>query len=122
MYTLDIKKVKIRYLVIAVICLLFSAVYEYFSHGVFSIYMIAPGMILFLLGYVIVPLMRKLFDGISFSLYNSFLACLITGSYMKGILDIYGTTNDLLYGYLIADGIFLLLTIIFMIRRKLVHE
>lgn len=122
MYTLDIKKVRIVYLIISIICGIFSAIYEYFSHGVFSIYMVAPGVVLFILGFILVPLLRKLFDRISFNLYNSFLACLLTGSYIKGILDIYGTTNDLIYIYLVADIVFFLLTIIFMIRGRIVHE
>lgn len=122
MYTLDTKKIRIVYLIISIICGIFSAVYEYFSHGVFSIYMVLPGVVLFVLGFILVPLLNKLFDRISFNLYNSFLACLLTGSYIKGILDIYGTTNDLIYVYFIADIVFLLLTIIFMIRGRIVHE
>lgn len=122
MYTLDTKKVRIVYLVISIICGIFSTVYEYFSHGVYSTYMIAPGIILFILGFLLVPLISKLFDRISFNLYNSFLACLLTGSYIKGILDIYGTTNDLIYVYLIADVVFFLLTIVFIIRGRIVHE
>lgn len=122
MYTLDIKKVKITYLIISIICVIFSSIYEYFSHGVYSIYMLVPGSLLFIMGFILVPLMSKLFDRISFNLYNSFLACLLTGSYIKGILDIFGTTNDLIYVYLIADIIFLLLTIIFIVRGRIVHE
>lgn len=122
LYTLDIKKVRMRYLIISIFCLIFSGIYEYFSHGVYSAYMITPGVVLLIMGVILVPLMHKLFDRISFNLYNSFLACLLTGSYIKGILDIYGTTNDLIYVYLIADIVFFLLTIIFIIRGRIVHE
>lgn len=110
------------YLVISLLCGTFSCIYEYFSHGVYSTFMVAPGIILFIMGFILVPLINKLFDRISFNLYNSFLACLITGSYIKGILDIYGTTNDLIYGYLILDVVFFLLTIVFIIRGRIVHE
>ena len=94
------------YLLVSVFCILFGAVYEYFSHEVYSFYMIyafvfpliggtLPFMILFVSN-------KKMPEKIPFNLYNSGIAALTVGSIVKGVLDIYGTTNRLISVYWIT--------------------
>lgn len=92
-------------------CALLGAVYEVFSHGVYSCFMIyvfaCP------LGLGALPLFAlglfsdKLPSRFSLKMWNSGVAALTVGSFIKGALDIYGTTNRLIIVYPIAAGIFL---------------
>lgn len=92
------------YLLISLFCLLFGAVYEHFSHEVYSAYMIyafafplVGGTFLFM---SISMFGRRHFPGrISLNLYNTGIATLTIGSVMEGVMEIYGTTNDMLWIY-----------------------
>ncbi len=114
MYTSDIEgrygqinKTGFVYLLIALFCALFGAVYEHFSHEVYSGYMVyafafplAGGT----LPYTILSVSgcRRLPGRLALNLYNTGIAALTVGSIMQGVLDIYGTTNDLLKVYWFA--------------------
>mgnify|MGYP007049652098 CR=1 FL=1 len=100
-------KISLIYLLIAIFCALFGIIYEQFSHGVYSGYMIFafafplvggtfPFAILSLFVHGLLP------GRLSRFLYNAGIAALTVGSMMKGILEIYGTTNDLLKIYQFA--------------------
>lgn len=115
MYTSDIsnqRKVMARtgfvYLFISLFCALFGGIYEIFSHEVYSYYMIY-GFAIPLAGGVL-PFFSLAFSSIrppgriSRELYHSGIAALTVGSIIKGVLDIYGTTNRLVFVYLIAGG------------------
>lgn len=115
LYTLDSKKWKRIYLVLTLICFVASAVYEYFSHGVLSIFMIIPGFVVFICGYVIFPFISDVLTRLSFNLFNSTIATLVIGCYVKGVLDIYGTGNDLVNIYFLVAGLFAIHTIAFII-------
>ncbi|MBQ8053870.1 MAG: hypothetical protein IJ198_08740 [Lachnospiraceae bacterium] len=99
-----------NYAAASLFCALFGAVYEIFSHEVYSYSMIyafiiplAGGALPFLAiaaGHI------KRFPGrISRSLYHAAIATLTIGSIMKGVLEIYGTTSVLLPAYWIAGGL-----------------
>jgi len=101
------RKISFIYLLIAIFCALFGIIYEQFSHGVYSGYMIFafafplvggtfPFAILSLFVHGLLP------GRLSRFLYNAGIAALTVGSMMKGILEIYGTTNDLLKIYQFA--------------------
>ncbi len=104
------KKTGFIYLLIALFCILFGAIYESFSHGVYSGYMIyafvfplAGGTLPF---YALSFSQRQFFpERLSLNLYHSGIAALTVGSIFQGVLEIYGTTNRLVrvYGML---GIF----------------
>lgn len=111
-----IVKAGFTYLLVSIFCALFGMVYEHFSHGVYSGYMIyafvfplAGGAFPFLtmaqIGFTILP------GKIALNLYNAGIATVTVGSIMEGVLAIYGTTNGLLSFYwyvgfiLIAGGI-----------------
>lgn len=101
------------YLFVSLFCVLFGAVYEYFSHEVYSYFMIyafvipqAGGMLPFFgMAYLKGPLPGR----VSLNLYHSGIASLTVGCLFKGILDIYGTTNRLTLVYWIMGAVLLIL-------------
>lgn len=48
--------------------------------------------------------------------YHAGIAVLTTGCFLQGVLDIYGTTNRLLWAYWIAGGLLLLAGLLLWIR------
>lgn len=116
-----------RYLLAALFCGLFSFVYERFSHGVYSNYMVylflfplAGGMLpygaLWLTGGRYYP------GSLATGLYNCGIATLTVGSCMQGVLEIYGTTSIYMPVYWITGCALtfggLLAFLIFLISRK----
>jgi len=99
-----------NYAAASLFCALFGAVYELFSHEVYSYSMIyafiiplAGGALPFL---AIATGRIKRFPGsISRGLFHAAIATLTVGSIMKGVLEIYGTTSALLPAYWIAGGL-----------------
>ena len=87
------------YLLSTALCALFGAVYELFSHEVYSYYMIYAFAFPLLLGAVPFFLMQKAdmpFHEGAADLIHSGVAALTAGSLLKGILVIYGTSNPLI--------------------------
>ena len=106
-----------RYLTAAMLAAAAGALYELFSHGVYSYFMIYAFMIP-LAGGVLPSLLaaraagngRGLYaegDALSSGLQLAAIITLTTGSFMKGVLDIYGTTNRLMTVYAVL-GLMLL--------------
>ena len=87
----------------------FGAVYELFSHEVYSYYMIYAFMIPAVLGvmpYLGVYLLGShLPSGVFTQLYAAGVMTLTVGSIMHGVLDIYGTTSSKLVLYLYAGTV-----------------
>ena len=109
MYISDIKT-SFRYLAASAFLAAFGAVYEWFSHGVYSYYMIyafaiplAGGAIPYMARYL--RRAKKIrtggpeAGGRNEVLWHAAIATLTSGSILKGVLDIYGTTNHLLAFY-----------------------
>lgn len=94
------------YLLAAVICALFGAVYELFGHGVYAYGMIYAFAFPLLLGLVPCFLLgragRPFPAGIAASFIHAGVAALTAGSLVQGALEIYGTTNPLTKIYWIA--------------------
>ena len=91
-------------------CALFAAIYEAFSYGVYSYFMLFA-FVLPLLGcalpYSIMALTEKRLPTKSaLRLWNSGIAILTVGSILQGVLEIYGTTNGLMLCYPISGIIF----------------
>lgn len=148
-----------RYLIISIAVALFGAVYEYFSFGVWSAFMVYAfmvpllgGTLPFMLSYIR-RIRRKIAeyedapDGTFATsaqyrlsqemlyrsnpenetasgrisgrlIYHMALATLTVGSILKGVLDIYGTTNRLMIAYP-ATGIALIaVAAVLMIRER----
>lgn len=98
-------------------------IYELFSHKVYSLYMIFAFVIPLLGGFVPSIIMyalkvkrcRAAADG----LYRSGIAALTVGSIIKGVLEIYGTTNALSRLYLYVGAALTILGIVLFLRDKL---
>lgn len=100
-----LKRTSVTYLYVSIFCLIFSLIYEHFSHGVYSPYMIyafaiplAGGCLPFLFLNHIAD--KYLPDSPSLHLHHFAIATLTIGSILQGILEIYGTTNQLVIYYL----------------------
>lgn len=114
MYTsennLRLQKHLIGSIVAALFCALFAAVYETFSFGVYSYFMLFAFVVPLLgcsLPYSIMVFRNKNIPDIkSLRLWNSGIASLTVGSIMQGVIEIYGTTNHLIIIYAAAGFIF----------------
>lgn len=136
LFTSDIKeekkharRVSLIYLCITLFVGLFSAVYEYFSFGVYSNYMIFLYMFPLVAG--VLPFAAAgLVNGLpcpspaSERVYNCGVATLTVGSCLAGVLEIYGTTSIYIQFYWItgiavmASGFILYLVSAFHPRRR----
>ena len=101
---------------ISIFFALFGAIYEHYSHEVYSYYMIYAFAIPLICGtfLCLVLYFSKLKEPESktANLYNSGIACLTVGSVMKGVLVIYGTTNRLMNVYPLVGIALIVLSII----------
>ena len=96
------------YLLSALLCALFGAVYELFSHEVWSCFMICAFALPLLLGAIPFFLLRmrgKPFPGKAVELVHAGVAALTVGSILQGVLEIYGTSNPLTAVYWVAGGV-----------------
>lgn len=96
------------YLMATVFCALFGAVYELFSHEVWSCFMICAFAFPLLLGAIPFSLLRKRgkpFPGKAADLVHAGVAALTVGSILQGVLEIYGTSNPLTAVYWAAGGV-----------------
>ena len=95
------------YLLAAICCALFGALYELFSHEVYSYFMICAFAFPLLLGAVPLFLIQKRaipFPGKAADLIHAGVAALTVGSIVQGVLEIYGTSNPLTAAYWVAGG------------------
>ncbi|MEA5026102.1 MAG: hypothetical protein VB012_00430 [Erysipelotrichaceae bacterium] len=123
-------KLVLHYLYASIFCLLFSVVYEHFSHGVYSDYMIylclfplLGGVLPFLLISLIKPL---LFPGkLPRTFYHLGLITLTVGSCLSGIMEIYGTATDYIIYYWIMGtvlGVFGIVFYLFSVYHYYHHQ
>ena len=118
----SIMKTSFVYLLISIFVALFGAIYEMFSYGVYSNFMLyafafplvggcLPFFLLGFWGYSGSHAQRfwcKTPSTIARNLYHSGIATLTIGNVIRGVLDIYGTTNYMTNYYWVV-GIALLL-------------
>lgn len=94
---------------VSLFCILFGAVYELFSHGVYSygmIYAFAFPLVLGVLPLLLITMLRAPYPNrIARSIYHAGIAALTVGSLVSGVLEIYGTTNPLTLVYWIVGGV-----------------
>ncbi len=107
----EIEKLVFTYLIVTLVCAIFGAVYEFFSHGVYSYYMLYAFMIPFLGGtvyfYGILYFRSKIPGCIARRFLHFGILTLTVGCVVCGILEIYGTTNHLVKIYFIVGEMFL---------------
>lgn len=111
MYTSDIElnrkqasKTAFVYLLVALFFVLFGAVYEIYSHEVYSYYMLYAFAFPLIGGTLVFNILSflkllKYPNAIARNLYHSGIATLTVGSVVQGVLEIYGTTNALSHYY-----------------------
>ena len=124
--TLDIKELKkqgVNYIIATLSCILFALIYEFFSHEVYSGFMIFAFAIPLIFGvavsfvmYFIKP--KKVPKKIENNLYNAGIATLTVGSIIEGVLQIYGTTNWKIYIYLVVGIALIAISLISYIIRR----
>jgi len=109
----EIEKLVFTYLIVTLVCAGFGAVYEFFSHGVYSYYILYAFMIPFLGGtvyfYCILYFRSKIPGCIARRFQHFGILTLTVGCMVCGILEIYGTTNRLVIFYFIVGGMFLVI-------------
>ena len=119
LYTSDTKT---KYLIASAVILICSLVYEHFSHGVYSVFMLGAFLVP-LLGGAIPCLLNERSSkriGNRSATIPQFasVATLTVGSFMQGVLEIYGTTNRLMVIYPIV-GVALAIAAICMSIKKI---
>ena len=142
MFTSDNGNVKdirtaLIYLIISIILAAAGAVYEHFSFGVYSYFMIyafaiplAGGTLPFMLRYLRRAKLYESRDGkhirpakhhLSAELYHAAIASLTVGSIVQGILAICGRPNSLTVVYLIAAAVLLAASAVakFTVRKEI---
>jgi hypothetical protein len=118
------RQASLIYLFVSLFCALFGGVYEIFGHGVMSFHMIYAFAFPLVLGSV--PFMTigqktnfKYPSHLTLSCYHMAVASATVGCIMQGVLDIYGTTNDLMFVYIFASGaLFIASTILYAAQLK----
>ena len=113
----------LTYLLVAVFCALFGAVYEVFSHQVYSFYMIyafAFPLVLGTLPFLLLNLSKTppALGALPRSLYHYGIATLTVGSLVCGVLEIYGTTHFLTPLYWIAGLTLLAAALLLQLLKK----
>ncbi len=111
-----IKKRLILYISITLFCGIFSAIYEHFSHGVYSSYMIslfAFPLIGGVLPQILLMTGRIPYPSVIVSrLYHTGIATLSVGCCMTGIFEIYGSASALTKYYWYAGLALLLVSVL----------
>jgi len=104
------RKTALKYLAVSLFCGFFSWVYERFSHGVYSNYMVY--LFLFPLlggalpfGAIWLSGFRRFPGRTAAALYHCGIATLAVGSCVSGILSIYGTSSAYMHFYWSVGGL-----------------
>lgn len=111
------------YLLVTTLCALAGCVYEVFSHGVWSGFMVYAFAFPMMLGAVpfgwIALTGRSLPHRWALRLHHAGVATLTLGSFMEGVMMIYGTANPLTMIYWIVGAMLILdSAVVSVIHRK----
>ena len=112
---LDIKKERKRFIIYIISSIIFSLIYELFSHGVISYYMIFMFIFPFIGLLNIILLKRKKENSHIF--FKTSILTFTLFFLIQGILEIYGTTNRLVIIYPIVGLSLLIISIILYLRK-----
>ena len=100
-----------RYLLFTVFVTAFAGIYEYFSFGVWSAAMVYAPAVPLIMGavpalYLATAKRERILPGrVPLLCYHAGTVTLTVGCIVKGVLDIYGTTNRLICFYPIAGAL-----------------
>lgn len=117
-----LKRAKI-YLILAIVCCLIGAVYEHFSFGVYSYFMLyafAVPMVCGVLPALFLASSRQPSEipRWSIKLWDAGIAVWTVGAFFRGILEIYGTASALTKWYWIAGSILLLSAAVLYVTQR----
>lgn len=117
-----LKRAKI-YIPITLFCMLFGFIYEKYSHGVYSNFMIYAFVFPLIGGmffWLLIGTSRKSFhfNRLFLNCHAASIATFTVGSIFKGVLDIYGTTSKHCYVYWIAGIIFASIAVVSYLRTR----
>ena len=117
-----LKRAKI-YLILAIVCCLIGAVYEHFSFGVYSYFMLyafAVPMVCGVLPVLFLASSRQPSEipRWSLKLWDAGIAVWTVGAFFRGILEIYGTASALTKWYWIAGSILLLSAAVLYVTQR----
>ena len=101
------RKLSKRYLFVAVVCAVFTIVYECFGHGMWSYWMRASfawPLLLAALPFAVLAKTRQDVGEGSRLIYQAGVITLMVGSLFQGVLDIYGTVSSLAAVFWIVGG------------------
>lgn len=120
-------KIAFVYLLITLFLVLFGAVYEVFSHEVYSFYMLyafAFPLVGGVLPFSVMNICRwkRYPHPLARNLYHSGIATLSIGSIVQGVLDIYGTTNSKTQVYWYVGILLVILGIVFDLWKHAVNR
>ncbi len=102
------------YLILTVICFIFSAIYLSLSFGIVSLYMKYLAVIP-LIGeaiFGIVYMFKIKISRLSYNLFNASIFTLSVGSTLQGVLEICGSSSKLIYVFFILAVIELIISIV----------
>ena len=119
----EIEKLVFTYLLATIVCASFGAVYESFSHGVYSYYMLYAFMIPLLGGTLpfscVLYFRNKIPRPMARRFHHFGISALTVGCIFCGVLEIYGTTNHLVIVYFTIGGMFLCLgNLMYLLQKK----
>lgn len=119
----EIEKLVFTYLLATIVCASFGAVYESFSHGVYSYYMLYAFMIPLLGGTLpfsyVLYFRSKIPRPMARRFHHFGISALTVGCIFCGVLEIYGTTNCLVIVYFTVGGMFLFLgNLMYLLQKK----
>ena len=119
----EIEKLVFTYLLATIVCASFGAVYESFSHGVYSYYMLYAFMIPLLGGTLpfsyVLYFQNKIPRPMARRFHHFGISALTVGCIFCGVLEIYGTTNCLVIVYFTVGGMFLFLgNLMYLLQKK----
>lgn len=119
----EIEKLVFTYLLATIVCASFGAVYESFSHGVYSYYMLYAFMIPLLGGTLpfscVLYFRNKIPRPMARRFHHFGISALTVGCIFCGVLEIYGTTNCLVIVYFTVGGMFLFLgNLMYLLQKK----
>jgi len=104
------RRMTLKYAAVSLALIVCAAIYEYFSHGVYSVYMLGMFVIPLVLGVLPSAILSKKRltppAGIR-HIWNAGIATLTAGSFMAGVFEIYGTASALTMVYPVAGAVLL---------------
>jgi len=108
-----------RIIIYTILCILFSIIYELFSHGVISIFMCSSFIFptILLIENLIIRNKKIRIKINSHNLFKSSILTFTIYFIILGVLEIYGTTNKLVIIYPIIGLSLLLLTIVIHFKK-----